>query len=643
MSHHRQPWAKKHQKNRLKKRFLSRMQAQRLLQVDSMNFRRLCILKGIYPRSMAKSKAKDSGNEKQYFLTKEVKWLARDDVAQKGHAFRAWEKKMRRARAQRDKRQQKSLRKRWKPSYKLDATIRERYPTFADALKDVDDAMSMIYLFAFLPPEINSRTTIDFHRAHTSGLSERSQEIVQRWCRYIERSKGLSKGFISIKGYYFEVVVDGQKTLFLAPHEYTAKFPRGVQQYMLLTFLEFYLELMKFVLFKLEREVDEAEDRDAKIEEEGDDPNVADFDDEKKAKNAKKAGPGNEAVSRLFSGFVFYISREVPRKHIEFVTKCMGASVTTTAGPHVTHYIIDRPKLMDGQTKIPNVEYLQPQYVIDCLNARFVLPVDGYRLGETLPPHVSPFTVSITNTASDNQAVDEVKRYHPKLLDYTPERVHEIRKLVDPNYVPEQKRDDYEMSDSDDDIDRVQPEMDSGDEVELSGDEMEAARKRPRWEDEGVSEHVARTKASELRVKKQREMNLMNKPTDEAVASRRADKKKRLVDKIRSETREQRLERKRKEAKAQEKTQKKMNLQVAHKKASRFYKMINGVLEKNDRKVKGLQAKAERLQEGKAVPSSDGTAIRSVPKGANAEKVAKGKAKVTNRADPYKKLPKWVR
>nr|CCC92890.1 unnamed protein product [Trypanosoma congolense IL3000] len=538
--HRKQGWAKRVKKERLKKKYLTRMQATRLLQVDSIHFRRLCILKGIYPRALSRSKQKQSGNEKQYYLAREIKWLVRDHIADRMMAFRAWEKKVRRAKAMGLAEDLKVLHSgKVKPHYGLVATIKERYPFFVDAVRDIDDAMSMISLYAFLSPEVTSETTIETHHALTSGLHRRAREICEQWNSYVERSHTLSKGFISIKGYYFEALVRGERVRWLCPHEYANKFPAGIQQYIMISFLEFYLELMRFVLFKLERDLAEEQKRS---EEEEANVNVEDFDASGNnavqglttttvGANKRAALMGEELrkVSHLFDGLSFYISREVPHKHASLIIRACGGRVATGYVPgNITHFVVDRPSLPPGFEKDERMEYVQPQYLFDCLNARMLLPPNGYRLGEELPPHVSPFTVPITNSAEDVAAVEEARRDHPKIVSYVPERVHEIRKLINPQYTrtdPEGKAAELLLQEESDDEHVAANELDADDDVHLSGDELVEARRRPKWEDEKVTESVERSKLSALKVKRQRELNLMNAPTNEVVARKRLHSK----------------------------------------------------------------------------------------------------------------------
>ncbi|EPY37271.1 pescadillo [Strigomonas culicis] len=553
-----------------------------------------------------------------------------------------------------------------KPSHSLVATIKERYPYFIDAVRDIDDAMSMITLYAFLSPEVHADTTIETHHALTSGLHERAKAMVDGWTQYVAKAQVLSKAFISLKGYYYEAIVKGERIRWLCPHEYAHRFPPGIQQYVLISFLEFYLDMMKFILFKLNADLKlELEDREKQEEDGGANTNAEDFQTTADALDVEaKSGVRQQAsekknrteliheelrkVRYLFRPFTFFLSREVPQKHVRLVVEAAGGRVATDYVPsHITHIVIDRPSLPPGMTKEAHIEYVQPQYVFDCLNARAMLPVNGYRIGEELPPHVSPFTVAISNSPEDVAALEEARKAHPRIVSYVPQRVHEIRRTIDPNYVnadPDGKLAALEEELSDEEAHVAVPEMDAADDVALSDDELRTAARRPQWEEEKVREQVQRSALSAFKVKKQRELNLMNAPTDEVVARRRQAQLKKREKAAKEEGRDVRLQRKVAQMKKEEAATRKMQLQVARKKSARYYKMVSGVVRGTEAKTAALERKAKHITEGKIAANKEGTGIVNKKlEGRRQKAEAKGKQlKQKKPANPYKKLPKWV-
>jgi pescadillo protein len=61
--------------------------------------------------------------------------------------------------------------------------------------------------------------------------------------------------------------------------------------------------------------------------------------------------------------------------------------------PSITHVIIDRPLTSTASGSNPRLprKFVQPQWVVDSINAQRVLPEALYAQGATLPPHLSPF------------------------------------------------------------------------------------------------------------------------------------------------------------------------------------------------------------------------------------------------------------
>jgi pescadillo protein len=104
-------------------------------------------LKGIFPRDPAR---KVSGSGKTYYLAKDLKFMMHDPLVDKFREHRAWRLKVKKAKARKLKDKVASLLKN-EPKYTLIHLVKERYPTFMDALRDLDDAITMIHLFMIMP------------------------------------------------------------------------------------------------------------------------------------------------------------------------------------------------------------------------------------------------------------------------------------------------------------------------------------------------------------------------------------------------------------------------------------------------------------------------------------------------------------
>lgn len=75
--------------------------------------------------------------------------MAHEPLLQKGRDFKVFLKKLKRALNNDDKVKTASLEEH-RPMYTLDRIVRERYPTFIDALRDIDDALTLATLYASL-------------------------------------------------------------------------------------------------------------------------------------------------------------------------------------------------------------------------------------------------------------------------------------------------------------------------------------------------------------------------------------------------------------------------------------------------------------------------------------------------------------
>ena len=98
----------------------------------------------MYPRE---PKKKFKGNTKTYFHIKDIKILEHDTLIDKFRQIKAHLKKHKKYSGRRELKIAENHMKKV-PKLSLAPVIKDRYPTFVDALRDLDDALCMISLFA---------------------------------------------------------------------------------------------------------------------------------------------------------------------------------------------------------------------------------------------------------------------------------------------------------------------------------------------------------------------------------------------------------------------------------------------------------------------------------------------------------------
>lgn len=449
MPKHYRPAGKKKEGNVA--RYVTRSQAVKQLQVSLPVFRRLCILKGVFPRE---PKKKVKGNHHTYYHVKDIAFLQHEPLLEKLREIRAYEKKIKKASSKKNKELAERLLTR-KPTYTLERLVKERYPQFVDALRDLDDCLTMVHLFAALP--VLEREKVAPKRIHNCRM------LSHEWQAYISRTHKLRKTFISVKGIYYQAEVEGQKITWLTPHAMQQVLTDDIDFNVMLTFLEFYETLLSFVNLRLYRSINvkyppildpELEDLAAELyalakfmsasralaidapaassSESGQGEVQQKGKDESELRLAQLQHqlPSNEPgvlmhllqdasgededdeetkkCKNLFKDKKFFLSREVPRESLLFVIPAFGGVVSwdgraapfDESDPSITYQIVDRPT---QSHMFLSRKYVQPQWVYDCINAQVILPTEEYMVGRVPPPHLSPFV--------DNEAEGYIPEY----------------------------------------------------------------------------------------------------------------------------------------------------------------------------------------------------------------------------------------
>lgn len=391
-------------------KYITRNQALKKLQLSLADFRRLCILKGIYPRD-PRNKKKANPNvasNTTFYYAKDMLFLAHEPLLAKFRQLKTFHRKLKKYVGRGEWARVKAMEASSKPVFSLDHLVRERYPSFADALRDLDDPLSLIALFATLPA-----TATEGHRAETARSCAR---LMREFEAYVAATGSLRKSFVSIKGIYYQAEIMGQPITWVTPHPFSTSIPSDVDFRVMLTFLEFYQTLLGFVNFRLFSRIGWPYPA-AFV---GDELQAADF-----APVERDDDGAALAAAQPFKGLTFFLGREVPRASVAFVVQALGGRCAWQAlagddeaapagfslaetDPAITHQIVDRPAL---GSMLVDRHYVQPQWVFDCLNAQAALDAAAYRIGQALPPHMSPFVAPDADdeeAPEDDEQLDEV-------------------------------------------------------------------------------------------------------------------------------------------------------------------------------------------------------------------------------------------
>ncbi|KAF4504351.1 hypothetical protein G6O67_008509 [Ophiocordyceps sinensis] len=183
-----------------------------------------------------------------FYYAKDVQYLLHEPLLDRFRDQKALEKKIRRALDRGNVSDAKRLEtnaarpeKTGKPRYTLDHVIRERYPTFNDSLRDLDDCLSMLFLFANLP----STSSVP------AKMIARCERLCLEFQHYLIVSKSLTKSFLSIKGIYYQANIQGEDVLWLVPYKFNQRIVGDIDFRIMGTFVEFYMTLLGFVNFRL--------------------------------------------------------------------------------------------------------------------------------------------------------------------------------------------------------------------------------------------------------------------------------------------------------------------------------------------------------------------------------------------------------
>ncbi|KJP85445.1 hypothetical protein AK88_04918 [Plasmodium fragile] len=411
------------------------------LYLNDKEFQKLCIFKGIYPKDFKEIPVKlrrKFYRQKVYYSKNDLNKLAHEKIIQDFRKIATCLKKYKKYKvALEDQEKCKTLIKNF-PKYALDHIIKERFPVFSYAIEELDDALSAVVAYSLLPSNENIGV---LNRFVTN-----CEVIKNHFHHFIYKTNRIKKGFISVKGYYLQAEILQKKVTWLIPHTFTPYLDKTIDFSMITTFIEYYICLLKFVLFKLykmhnmtyppeqsellkneqlrhlsydeylislckekfgsshgqvgEKNVLTLDGAHPVVQstQDGHHPNQREEEIEEIKHNIDEE---NDTLKELFKNQIYYIHTDMPLDILSLIILSCGGSIgwNSPYSPYqlgdnnITHEILEpygEGKQMEQQ-KFDRM-YVQPQYIFDCLNRKKILPCSDYSVDVTnLPVHLSPF------------------------------------------------------------------------------------------------------------------------------------------------------------------------------------------------------------------------------------------------------------
>jgi hypothetical protein len=162
------------------KTYITRNRALKLLQLPLADFRRLCILKGVYPREPQSRKKVNKGStpNSTFYYTKDIRFLLHEPVLRTFREQKTFAKKLARALGKEDYTKAKDLTGH-RPRYSLDHIVKERHG----------------YVYSMLTADI-PRFKLRCRISMTPFLCCSSSPICPRFIKLTERSFGIASVFV---------------------------------------------------------------------------------------------------------------------------------------------------------------------------------------------------------------------------------------------------------------------------------------------------------------------------------------------------------------------------------------------------------------------------------------------------------------